>query len=302
MNNAPGFVFPIRIVATEDKPFHVVQNSSVDGNLLITACADKMLRLYDFRDGSLIRVFSGHVAQVNSVFITPDDSRVVSSAGRYDASWSSRATLNEDNDDNTIRIWELVSGIQLLRLPLSNTKVCHYLGVSVVTGNEAGTMIISGGYDNAVCVWDSMTGKLLTKFGGINQVTTANGTSYVQSASYHAGPITALGTFSIPNEVKRQLLHRAVSCSDDASCRVWDIGIDSVSVFTELKCLGPRSARCSQPDPNAHTQPVICLTILNKPSSKQVLITGKESLKHFKIVRSSIVFQVRRMATFTFGA
>jgi WD40 repeat protein len=275
VNNAPSFVNPARIVVTEDLPFSVVQNISVDGNFVITASMDGVLRLYDSRDGDFIRRFEGHQDPVNSVFITTDDAFVISGAGKFDSLWKSKSTLNGDDTDNSIRIWDLTTGKQILKLPVQKGVTCHYLGVSVVTSNQAGTIVVSGGFDKAVCLWDRSTGKLLTKFGGIAQETTANGTSYVETNSYHAGPVTAVGTFTLPSESRISLLQRAVSCSDDCSCRIWDIGMDSLTAFTELACIGPSTARCRQPNPLAHTQPVTCMSIMSMPRGLQVLITGE---------------------------
>jgi WD40 repeat protein len=274
VNNPPGFIQPLVVVATEDKLFSVVQNSTVEGNYLITASMDGNLRLYDSRDGSLIRNFVGHQASVNGALLTSDDAFVISCSGNYDARWQSQKSLNGEGTDNSIRIWDLPSGLQILRLPLQGSPVCHYLGVSAITANEAGTIVVSGGFDNAVCVWDRTTGKLLSKFGGLSERTTENGTVYVDSNAFHAGPITAVGSYTEPSDTGFDLLHRAVSCSDDASFRIWDIGVDSTSAFTEVECIGPASARCRQPNPFAHTQAITCMTILKLQPAKQVLVTG----------------------------
>jgi WD40 repeat protein len=275
-NNAPGFDQPLLIKATEDRPFLVVQNKTVDGNLILTASMDGNMRLYDSRDGSLVKTISGHTASVNGVFITSDDAYIISCAGNYDPAWQTKKVLNGDNTDNTIRIWDLPSGKQILRLPVQGAPVvCHYLGVTAVAANEAGTMIISGGFDRAVCIWDRSTGKLLSKFGGLVEQTTANGTIYADSNAYHSGVITAVTTYTHPSDTKLDLLQRAVSISDDSSIRVWDIGMSSPTAFIELQCIGPSTARCRQPSPDAHTQAVTCMTVLNMPPNRPILITGK---------------------------
>ena len=246
------------------------------------------MRLYDSRDGSLVKTISGHTASVNGVFITSDDAYIISCAGNYDPAWRTKKTLNGDNTDNTIRVWDLPSGKQLLKLPVQGAPVvCHYLGVSAVAANEAGTMIISGGFDRAVCIWDRITGKLLSKFGGLVEQTTANGTIYADSNAYHAGVITAVTTYMLPSDTKLDLLQRAVSTSDDASIRIWDIGVSSPTSFSELKCIGSSIARCRQDNLLAHTQPVICMTILNMPPNRPILITGNQA--HMKCQRSKCI-------------
>ena len=280
MNNPPNFVQPTKIVATEDRPLLVVQNATVDGNFIVTASMDYNLRLYDSRDGSLIRIISGHTASVNGVFITSDDAYIISCAGNYEADWKTEKVLNGDNTDNTIRIWDLPTGLQLLKLPVQGAPViCHYLGVKAVAANLAGTILVSGGYDHAVCLWDISTGKLLYKFGGLNEQTNSNGTTiYTDSEAYHADVINVVTTYTQPSETNDDLLQRAVSCSDDGSFRVWDIEPSSPTAFTQLQCVGPSGARCPEPNPLAHTMAVICMTVLSIPPNRLLLITGK----HFK--------------------
>mmetsp|Transcript_60899 Transcript_60899/g.163020 ORF Transcript_60899/g.163020 Transcript_60899/m.163020 type:complete len:2559 (+) Transcript_60899:1883-9559(+) len=296
VNNAPGFVQPIRVTAYEDNPLRVVLNTSVDGNYVVTSSMDGELRMYDGRDGSLVRTFDGHTDPVNGVVFSDDDSYIVSCSGKYDGSWQTKKTLNGDTTDNTIRLWDVPSGVQMMKLPLQGGTVCHYLGVSAIVLNEASTIIVSGGYDNAVCLWDFQTGKMLMKFGGLSQVTTSNGTVYVQSDSYHAGVITALGTFMLPSSDTDTILnYYAVSCSDDSSFRVWDIRVDSTTAFSEVACVGPSSARCRVPRADAHTQPVICMTIMNTPPAPQVLVTGSEdgNIKVWSLVDFSLLKTLR---------
>ena len=263
------------VTATEDKPLSIVQNSTVDGNYIATASMDGIVRIYDNRDGSLIRSLTGHTSSVNGVIITPNNAYVISCSGVYVPSWQKLKILNGDNTDNSIRIWDVPTGRQLFKLPLQNAPtICHYLGVSAITTNNAATVLLSGGYDHAVCIWDSSTGKLLYKFGGLIEQTTSNGTVYVDTGNYHAGAITALSTYTQPSVTRLDLLQRAVSSSDDGSFRVWDIGVSSVTAFTQVACVGPVGARCQTPNPDAHTMPVICMAILNIPPSRQLLITG----------------------------
>jgi WD40 repeat protein/serine/threonine protein kinase len=63
---------------------------SPDGHLLLTACDDKLVRLWDARTGREARRFSGHAEAVRSVAFS-GDGRLAFSA----------------SDDKTIRVWEL---------------------------------------------------------------------------------------------------------------------------------------------------------------------------------------------------
>jgi WD40 repeat protein len=256
---------------------------------------DGNLRLYDNRDGSLIRTFVGHQASVNGVIMTADDAFVISCSGNYDARWQAQKSLNGEGTDNSIRIWDIPSGLQMLKLPLQGAPICHYLGVSAVTANEAGTILVSGGFDSAVCIWDRSTGKLLSKFGGLIERTTENGTVYIDSNAFHAGAITAVGSYTVPSGTGFELMHRAVSCSDDASFRIWDISVDSTAAFTEVICVGPTSARCRQSNSLAHTQAITCMTILQLKPGLQVLITGEMNAHclRFLIVCGDVMWCLR---------
>ncbi|EKX46819.1 hypothetical protein GUITHDRAFT_70036, partial [Guillardia theta CCMP2712] len=125
---------------------------------------------------------------------------------------------------------------------------------------------MSGGFDRAVIFWDIATGKQLRKVGGL---TVVNGTQ-VASFLGHKDVVTTVALYEIPDA--GSVVQRGVSCSDDMSCRIYDL---TDSFGNELACLGPASAGCNPALKTAHTGPITSITILNVPE-RRLLITGSE--------------------------
>jgi hypothetical protein len=86
--------------------------------------------------GTALRaVLRGHKRPVRSVAISGDGRRLVS--GSY---------------DNTVRVWDAASGVELLCLQ------AHEDWVNSVAISGDGRRLVSSSYDNAVCVWDAASG------------------------------------------------------------------------------------------------------------------------------------------------
>jgi WD40 repeat protein len=109
------------------------------GDLLAFASANRDgICLWDLRQNSELRSFTGHRSRIFSVVFSPSDEKLIS------AGW-----------DGTIRVWEVASGKELLCLPNpvgSNT---------VLAISQDGKLLASGGGDKLVRLWDLTTGKLL---------------------------------------------------------------------------------------------------------------------------------------------
>ena len=86
--------------------------------------------------GACLRKITGHTGSVRSVSFSPDGSRIVS--GSY---------------DNTVRVWDAVSGECVLG-PLEG----HTGSVRSVSFSPDGSRIVSGSWDKTVRVWDAVSG------------------------------------------------------------------------------------------------------------------------------------------------
>ena len=88
-------------------------------------------------------VFTGHTDHVMSVVMSADGSRIVS--GSY---------------DNTIRVWDVVSGREVAKLE------GHTSGVRSVVMSVDGSRIVSGSDDMTIRVWDVESGREVAKLEG----------------------------------------------------------------------------------------------------------------------------------------
>jgi WD40 repeat protein len=85
---------------------------------------------------SLLRTLDGHSGSVNDVTLTRDGLRALS------CSW-----------DNTVKVWDLESGRELLSL------TGHTASVSAVVVTPDGTMAVSASEDDTLKIWDLESGR-----------------------------------------------------------------------------------------------------------------------------------------------
>lgn len=104
---------------------------SPDGQLIATAGADGVIKLWRASDGEPIATLSGHTSVVSSVAFSPDGSYLAS------GSW-----------DCSIRVWSVVSRDFLFALS------GHTAAVSSVQFSADGTRLVSGSWDGTVRIWD----------------------------------------------------------------------------------------------------------------------------------------------------
>ncbi|KIL54678.1 hypothetical protein M378DRAFT_92097 [Amanita muscaria Koide BX008] len=124
-----------------------------------------------------LQLFRGHDDCVTSVAFSHDGSKIIVSG----------------SDDNTIRVWDANTGVEMLP-PLRGHDDC----VTSVAFSHDGSKIVSGSDDNTIRVWDANTGvEMLPPLRGHNPLVTS-------VAFSHDGSKIVSGT------------------SDDETIRVWD--------------------------------------------------------------------------------
>ncbi len=112
------------------------------GKSILTAGADRIVRLWNLTDGKEVRQFAGHTDVVTSVAVTHDGARVV--AGSV---------------DKTVRIWKTTDAAVVATL--THTSAVRSLGLSADSSRLAVT-----GDAGLVRVWDLATGQTLQRFLG----------------------------------------------------------------------------------------------------------------------------------------
>ncbi|ORX91219.1 WD40 repeat-like protein [Basidiobolus meristosporus CBS 931.73] len=208
---------------------HFVQDIAIssDGQFALSASWDKTLRLWDLNTGVTTRRFVGHTGDVLSVAFSADNRQIVSS-GR----------------DKSIKLWNTLGECKY-----NLTENGHSDWVSCVrfSPNPANPVIVSGGWDKLVKVWDLSKCKIRTNHightGYVNTVTISPDGSLCATAgkdgvvmlwdlnegkhlySLEAGDEVTSLTFS-PN---RYWLCAATT----SSIKIWDL--ESKSVVDELR-------------------------------------------------------------------
>ncbi|KAI9351916.1 WD40-repeat-containing domain protein [Pilaira anomala] len=194
-----------------------------EGTMLISSSDDATIRLWDLSTRSCTRVYRGHVGQVqvalpsmhgfthrlNTMAIDSapvnnnhhENNNNNNSNSNSTSATPSPLTRPEPSDapiiissalDNTIKIWDLMSG-KCLR-----TLFGHVQGIWGLAFDKL--RIVSGSHDKTLRVWDTETGRCLYALEG------------------HLGPVTAVALSDT----------RIVSAADDGEVKIWDFRKNTV--------------------------------------------------------------------------
>lgn len=147
-------------------------------SFLCFSCSDDTtIRMWDIRTNSCLRVFRGHVGQVQKVIpltiidienLVVDDKQTAEPAPEEDSQQEPQDILNEDlpypthilscSLDNTIKLWDIRTGNCV------RTQFGHVEGVWDIAADNF--RIVSGSHDGKVKLWDLQSGKCIHTFQG----------------------------------------------------------------------------------------------------------------------------------------
>jgi WD40 repeat protein len=158
---------------------------SPDGRQVLSASADKTMRLWEVASGKTIRPFTGHKSYVNDCAFSPDGTQALSGSadqtlrlwevatgetlrileGHSDAvsacAWSHDGKLLlSASGDATLRIWNAASG-QIVRV-----LVGHTASIDGCAFSPDDTLVLSGSADQTLRLWEVATGKIVRTFTG----------------------------------------------------------------------------------------------------------------------------------------
>ena len=148
-----------------------------DGLRLVSASADKTIRIWDLSSGQVVQTLSDQTSFVNTILLSPDETRLYSG-----------------NADGTLQAWTVAGGNLLWQYANA-----HKGPINIVVRTPDGQYLVSGGADGAIHIWEASTGNLVrslpTQVGTINSlVVTSNGQSIISGGSNNTIQVWHLAT------------------------------------------------------------------------------------------------------------
>lgn len=196
---------------------------SPDGRHLLTAGADGIARLWD-TNGTLVREFIGHTADIWGIAFSPDGTRIVTGSSdrtarlwnvetgeiiqQFDGHTSVIRSVDISPDgmqivtgssDQTVRLWDVDSGRERKRLTDHSDEVLS------VRFSTDGQHILTGSVDQTARVWDVTSGQIVRQLGG------------------HVGSVL-IASFSSDG--------RFIITGDTASTYLWQADLNTLIEFT----------------------------------------------------------------------
>ena len=154
---------------------------SPDGKTIATGNGE--IRLWDVVSGEHKKTFGDHMEPVTNVAFSPDGSTLAGSEGNRIHVWEGGRvlkttlightdivtsiafspdgkTIASSSEDATVRVWDVVSGVQ------KTAFLGHWGVVNSVAFSPDGQILVSGGWDKTVRLWDIVHGTHKTTLTG----------------------------------------------------------------------------------------------------------------------------------------
>ncbi len=114
-----------------------------DGGYAVSASVDSTLKVWELASGREVRTLKGHHDVVNAVAVTPDGRYAVSAAGLF----AGDREMTVEPCDNTVRVWELATGLEVCVLEGHS----DYVFGAALTSD--GHFVISTSADETIRIW-----------------------------------------------------------------------------------------------------------------------------------------------------
>lgn len=187
-----------------------------NGESLVSSSDDKIIKQWNLETRTQIRSFSGHLKGVTCVAISPIALFPLTKGGTEGG-----YMLASGSDDNTIKLWNLPTGAEILTLN------GHSGWIQAVAFSPDGQILASGSCDNTAKLWNVITGK---------EIITRSANNWVQSLAFSPdGQILIGGTFD--NLLKFWDVNTGEEIRSISAHTGWMGGIESIAVSSDGKIL-----------------------------------------------------------------